>query len=226
MTDYTKSKTMEMLGQLAITTAFAIGTAELTKQKSLVDETATGLKGSQDPQYQELGNMYQQLGVYMEEGNEVEAQGYAEQIKNYTSSNAPNIDSGYRPSEEENTLLSGLAGVLARSLGRIGNLLVTVGLNKLFQMLGFGALASNPLGLAISIVLQETVGAVAGSISNNGEIDWKPVENSAIGQSVDLADQGAKNVEGKIEKGVTETKPMDTGKVQDETSGTGKTLPK
>jgi hypothetical protein len=189
-TDYTKSKIMTMLAQLAITAAHSIGTAAQGEQATLIQTTGSSLQASKDPQYQAIGSQFITLAGQISQGNDIEAQSTADSIKQYVTSEAPVISSDYKPSPQENALVSGLASVLSSSLSRILGMLSTFGIAALFKALGFGLLASNPIGLAVAILMQETIGAVATSITGNGQINWQPVENSAVSQVVGVTDKG------------------------------------
>lgn len=189
-TDYTKSKIMTMLAQLAITAAHSIGTAAQGEQATLIQTTGSSLQASKDPQYQEIGSQFSTLAGQISQGNDIEAQSTADSIKQYVSSEAPVISSDYKPTPQENALVSGLASVLSSSMSRILGMLSTFGIAALFKALGFGVLASNPIGLAIAIIMQETIGAVATSVTGNGQINWQPVENSAVSQVVSVSDKG------------------------------------
>jgi len=207
ISDYTKAKTMDMLGQLAITSAFAIGTADQNKQTALISEQAEALSASKDPEYQAIGNKYTQLAAALKSGNEIEAQSIAASIQEYTNNNAPGIDPGYKPSKEENSLLAGLGSVLSGSLGRIGSMLTSFGLTKLLTMLGGAALAANPLTMAIGIILGDTIGAVASSVTNGGVVNWEPVENSTINQTASGVGGATNNLQGALNKDLAQTTP-------------------
>ncbi len=189
-TDYTKSKIMTMLAQLAITAAHSIGTAAQGEQATLIQTTGSSLQATKDPQYQAIGSQFSTLAGQISKGNDIEAQGTADSIKQYVTSEAPVISSDYKPSQQENALVSGLASVLSSSLSRVLGMLSTFGIAALFKALGFGALASNPIGLAIAIVMQETIGAVATSVTGNGQINWQPVESTAMSQVVNVTNKG------------------------------------
>jgi len=214
MTDFTKSKTMEMLAQLAITSAFAVGTAEQDAQIKIVKDTSNSLSGSSDSFYQELAGKYSSLAKAMEEGNEIEAQTIAQDIKKYVSKYKPHIPDGYQASNEENNILAGLGGILANSLGRIGNMLSMFALDKLFTMLGWGALATNPLGLAVGIIMQETIGAIASGIGSREDIVWKNVEDTAVNQITGLAKQGVNSQLDKVQQGLDENLASTTPIIQ------------
>src|ERR1035437_4996363 len=196
--DYTKSKTMEMLSQLATTAAFAIGTADQAKQAALISDQATALKAAGAPEYQEIATKYADLAEAVKSGNDIQAQSIAASITDYVTANAPVIDSNYTPTPQENSLLAGLGSVLSGSLGRIGSMLTSFGLSKLLTLLGGAALASNPLTLAIGMLMGDTIGALASSVTNNGVVNWEPVANSATDKTTSLTSGGANSAEGKL----------------------------
>lgn len=213
MTDYTKSKVMEMLSQLAITSAFSIGTAGQTEQGNIISNASDSLSGSSDPEYQKIGQLFDSLAESISEGNEVTAKSIAAQIQEYVDEAAPEIAAGYQPTKEENSLLAGLAGVLSNSMGRILGMLSSFGMAMLFKTLGFGALASNPIGLGISIILQETLGAVFTGVTGGGEVNWQPVESAVVNQSTGLTEQGASVVEDNIKTTLDEAAGPNTDTV-------------
>src|SRR5665811_2193121 len=73
-TDYTKSKIMTMLAQLAITAAHSIGTAAQGEQATLIQTTGSSLQASKDPQYQAIGSQFITLAGQISQGNDIEAQ--------------------------------------------------------------------------------------------------------------------------------------------------------
>jgi hypothetical protein len=205
--DYTKAKTLDMLGQLAITSAYAIGTAAQAKQAATVAEQAASLKASSDPQYQAVGEQYGQLSQAIATGNDVQAQSIASSIDAYCKENAPTIDSGYKATPQENSLLAGLGSVLSSSLGTIGSMLTSFGLTKLLTLLGGTALASNPLTMAIGVLLSNTIGAVASSVTNKGVVNWSPVEGSAIGQASSGVGSGTNGLQNALNTNLQQTTP-------------------
>jgi len=202
---FAKNKVMTMLSQLAVAGAYAIGTAEQPATVLQLQEQASSLSKSNDPEFQALGQKYEKLSIAVQNGNNIEAQTIAQDIQSYVQQNAPVIAAGYQPTKKENALVSGFAGVLSRSLGRILPVLTTFALGALFKALGFGLLAANPVGLAISIILSETIGAVASGIGSGGNVDWTPVGNTGVNQATGLADQGAMSLEQNLQNSLNGT---------------------
>lgn len=198
--DYTKAKVMEMLSQLAITSAFAVGTAAQPEQLALVKQQATELLASSDPQMQQLGQKYSDLAQAIEKGDSIQAQAIAGEIKEYVTQNEPSISPGYAPSAKENTFLAGLGSVLSNSLMKVGSLLTTFGVQGLLTLLGGAALASSPLGIAVSILMSDTIGAVANGIMNNGQINWDQTGSSGA----NVAGVGANSGTMQLEKALGE----------------------
>jgi hypothetical protein len=221
-TDYMKNKILTMLGQLAVTSAFSIGTAQQAKQTALVNSTASNLEASSDTDYQTLGQKYQTLATQIQEGNSIEADATAAEIQNYVQSVAPTIDSNYKPTQQENALLAGLASILSSSLSSVMGILGSLGIQKLLTLLGQAALSASPIGLAVSAILQSTLGVVFTGITGGGQINWQAVNQTASNQVTNIASKGSSEVQQKIQTNLdqvnTQTAPviqptMDTSKI-------------
>jgi hypothetical protein len=210
--DYTKAKTLDMLAKLGFVAASSIGTADLDKQIALLLQQSAALKASGDPQYAQVASDYDALAEALKSGNEIEAENIASRINEYVQTNAPSIDPGYQPTAKENSLLAGLASVLSQSLGAVGSMLTSFGLTKLLTLLGGAALASNPLSIAIGMILSNTIGAVASGISNNGVVDWQPVGDTASGLVTggvsDNVNSANSKLQESLDKDIAQTTPI------------------
>lgn len=195
--DYTKNKIMTMLGQLAITSAYSIGTAMQGQQTQLVSTQAKSLQASSDPNYQAMGQQFSTLATEMAQGNDIEAKQTAAEIQSYAAQNAPVIDPGYKPTQQENALLAGLGSVLANCMSSIMGMLGNAGVQALLTALGCAA--GGPIGMVVSVLIQSTIGAVYTGVTNGGTINWAPVANAATSQTTNLAGQGASTIQNGVQ---------------------------
>lgn len=209
--DYTKAQVMSMIGSLAETAAYSIGTAGQAQQAALLSQQAAAMAASGDPNYQALAAQLNQLAAAVSSGNDIQAQTLAQGIQAYSNANAPAIDSSYKPTPQENSLLAGLGSVLANSLGTIGSMLSSFALSKLLTLIGGAALAGNPLTAAIGIILSSCVGAVASSITTGGVVNWQPAASTAQCSGISVAGQGSNSFQntlsGSLQQNLAQTTP-------------------
>lgn len=219
--DYTKNKIMTMLGQLAITSAYSIGTAMQGQQTKLVTAQATSLQASNDPNYQAMGQQFATLATEMSQGNSIEAKQTAVEIQAYAAQNCPQIDSGYKPTPQENALLAGLASVLSNCMGAILGMLGNAGIQALLTALNIAGAATGPIGTVISTLIQSTIGAVFTGVTSGGKINWTPVANTATGQAVNVAGQGSSAIQSSVQTNVNSAVSQITPMANVNTTGVG-----
>ena len=162
--DWAKCQVMDGLSTLSQQLAKTAGTAFALNSAGQLQQYATQLKQSDDPQFQKIGILYGQEAQALQTGN---IQG-ADQAANQVSAvPKPYVPPGYQPTQGESQLVSAFNQVIGTIIAGLGGILGTFAVSQLLQALGIPSLASL-LGM----------GQVAGSSLATGQ-NPSAVANSA-----------------------------------------------
>jgi ABC-type cobalt transport system substrate-binding protein len=137
--DWAKCQIMDGLSTLSQQLAKTAGTAFSQNSAGQLNQYATQLKQSDDPQFQQIGMLYTQEAQALQTGN---IQG-ADQAANQVSAvPKPYVAPGYQPTQGESQLVSAFNSVIGTVIAGLGGILGTFAVSQILQALGIPNLAS------------------------------------------------------------------------------------
>ena len=137
--DWAKCQVMDGLSTLSQQLAKTAGTAFALNSAGQLQQYATQLKQSDDPQFQQIGILYGQEAQALQTGN---IQG-ADQAANQVSAvPKPYVPPGYQPTQGESQLVSAFNQVIGTIIAGLGGILGTFAVSQILQALGIPSLAS------------------------------------------------------------------------------------
>lgn len=162
--DWAKSQVMDGLSTLSQQLAKTAGTAFAMNSATQLQQYATQLKQSDDPDFQKIGILYTQEAQALQTGNIQAADQAANQVSAIPK---PYIPPGYQPTQGESQLVQAFNQVVGTIIAGLGGILGTFAVAQILQALGIPNLGSL-LG----------TGQVAGSSLANGQNPSKVADNT------------------------------------------------
>jgi hypothetical protein len=137
--DWVKCQIMDGLSTLSQQLANTAGTAYAQNSAGQLNQYATQLQQSDDPQFQQIGTLYSQEAQALQSGN---IQG-ADQAANQVSAvPKPYVPPGYQPTQGESQMVSAFNQVIGTVIASLGGILGTFAVAQILQTLGIPNLAS------------------------------------------------------------------------------------
>ena len=137
--DWAKSQVMDGLSTLSQQLAKTAGTAFAQNSAGQLNQYATQLKQSDDPQFQQIGILYTQEAQALQNGNIQAADQAANQVSAVPK---PYVPPGYQPTQGESQLVSAFNQVIGAVIAGLGGILGTFAVSQILQALGIPNLAS------------------------------------------------------------------------------------
>ena len=137
--DWAKSQVMDGLSTLSQQLAKTAGTAFAQNSAGQLNQYATQLKQSDDPQFQQIGILYTQEAQALQNGNIQAADQAANQVSAVPK---PYVPPGYQPTQGESQLVSAFNQVIGTVIAGLGGILGTFAVSQILQALGIPNLAS------------------------------------------------------------------------------------
>jgi hypothetical protein len=121
--DWVKSQVIQGLSALSLQLANTAGTAFAQNGATQLQQNSVQLQQSNDPQFQQIGSLFTQQAQALQAGN-VQA---ADQIANQVSAvPAPDVASGYQPTQNETSFASTLHQIIGSIIGSVLDVAVAV----------------------------------------------------------------------------------------------------
>lgn len=137
--DWVKSQVMDGLSTLSQQLAKTAGTAFAQNSAGQLNQYATQLQQSDDPQFQQIGILYTQEAQALQTGNIQAADQTANQVSAVPK---PYVPPGYQPTQGESQLVSAFNQVIGTVIAGLGGILGTFAVTQILQALGIPNLAS------------------------------------------------------------------------------------
>lgn len=199
--NWVKAQLMQGLSVLSQQLANTVGTAYAPQSAGQLQQYATQLQQSDDPQFQQVGALYNQEAQAIQTGNVQAADQSATQV---ASVQAPYVAPGYQPSQIENSQVQAFNQGVGSVIASLGGILGTIAVTAILTELGVPQLAPAVMGAIStgSTMLNgntSTMGASSfsassmSSLSNTGNYVMTG-SNMAQNASVSLQQLGSVNV--------------------------------
>jgi hypothetical protein len=137
--DWVKSQVMAGLSILGQQLANTAGTAFAQNSAGQLNQYATQLNQSDDPQFQQIGTLYTQEAQALQSGNVQAADQAANQVSAVPQ---PYVAPGYQPTQQESQVASAFNQVIGTIIAGLGGVLGTLAVSQILQALGIPNLAS------------------------------------------------------------------------------------
>ncbi|HEY5037821.1 MAG TPA: hypothetical protein VIJ93_01995 [bacterium] len=137
--NWVKAQVMQGLSTLSQQLANTAGTAFAPQSASQLQQTATQLKQSDDPQFQQIGTLYTQEAQALQTGN---IQGADQAANQVAAVPQPYVAPGYQPTQQESALAQAFNQVIGALIAGLGGILGTFAVSQLLQALGIPNLSS------------------------------------------------------------------------------------
>ncbi len=196
--DWVKAQVMQGLSTLSQQLANTAGTAFSTQSVSQLQQTATQLKQSEDPQFQQIGTLYTQEAQALQGGN---IQGADQAANQVAAVPQPYVAPGYQPTQQESALAQAFNQVIGAVIAGLGGILGTIAVSQLLQALGIPNLSSL-LGTGQATGTSLAMGQNPGVAMNNAGANVVQTGGSAALQQLgsvnvkQLQNQGSANAGG------------------------------
>ncbi len=182
---WVKCQVMQGLSILSQQLANTAGTAFAPQSASQLQQYAVQLQQSDDPQFQQAGNLYSQEAQALQSGN---IQGADQAANQVAALPQPYVAPGYQPTQSESQLAQVFNQVVGTVIASLGGILGTLVVSQLLQALGIPNLSSL-LGTG------QQLGTSLGSGQSSGTaLNTAGTNTNQTGGSVALQQLGGVNV--------------------------------
>jgi hypothetical protein len=174
--DWVKCQVMQGLSLLSQQLSTTVGTALAPQSSTQLQQYATQLQQSDDPQFQQIGTLYTQEAQAIQSGNVQATDSAASQVAAVTP---PTVASGYQPSSDESSLAQAFTTILSMVMMAYGGVLGAAFVSQLTQAMNGNTSSSSLMGTGASlgnmISAGQNPGATASSsvpttIQNSGAV--------------------------------------------------------
>lgn len=172
---YAKSQVMKTIGQLALAWAQSAGSMQGLQSSQQASQLAGSLSASNDPQFQQMGQLLNQESSDISQANRPAAESLAGQIQSVPP---PYVPPGYQPTQGESWLVQAFNGAAATVISSLTGVLGVVVVKDILSGLGI-----NPSGWSLG--LGNSTGSSLGSAAVNGQSASPALQGAAqssIGQ--------------------------------------------
>jgi len=142
--NWAKAQLMQGLSILSQQLANTVGTAYAPQSAGQLQQYATQLQQSDDPQFQQVGALYNQEAQAIQTGNVQAADQSATQV---ASVQAPYVAPGYQPSQIENSQVQAFNQGVGSVIASLGGILGTIAVAAILTELGVPQLAPALMGV-------------------------------------------------------------------------------
>lgn len=170
---YTKSQVMKTISQLALAWAQSAGSMQGLQSSQQASQLAGNLSASNDPQFQQMGQLLKQESTAISQANRPGAENYANQIQSVPP---PYVPPGYQPTQGESWLVQAFNGAAATVISSLTGVLGVMVVKDILSGLGIDP-SSWSLGLGNSL------GSNLGRSAVNGQ-NAAPVLQSGAQSSI------------------------------------------
>lgn len=137
--DWVKCQVMNGLATLSEQLSKTVGTAFAPSAVSQLQGYAVQLQGSDDPDFQRIGNLYQQEAQAIQSGNVAATDQAWAQI---SALPRPSVAPGYQPSSQESALVSAFNQVIGTAIAALGGVIGSLVVSQILSSLGIQSLGS------------------------------------------------------------------------------------
>lgn len=174
--DWVKCQVMQGLSLLSQQLSTTVGTALAPQSSTQLQQYATQLQQSDDPQFRQIGTLYTQEAQAIQNGNVQAADSAASQVAAMTP---PTVASSYQPSSSESSLAQAFTTILSMVMMAYGSVFGAAFVSQLIQAMNGNTSSSSLIGTGASlgnmIPTGQNPGAAASSsvpttIQNSGAV--------------------------------------------------------
>ncbi len=137
--DWVKSQVMSGLATLSAQLSQTVGTAFAPQSVTELQGYSVQLQGSSDPDFQQIGGLYQQEAQAIQTGNVAQANTISGQI---SALPGPTVAPGYQPTSQESALVSAFNQVIGTAIAALGGVIGSLVVSQILSSLGITNLGS------------------------------------------------------------------------------------
>ncbi len=162
--DWVKCQVMQGLSLLSQQLSTTVGTALAPQSSTQLQQYATQLQQSDDPQFQQIGTLYTQEAQAIQSGNVQAADSAASQV---TAVAPPIVASSYQPSSSESSLAQAFTTILSMVMMAYGSVFGAAFVSQLTQAMNGNTSSSSLMGTGASLGTMISAGQNPGAASSS-----------------------------------------------------------